>query len=276
MSITAGLRLIRPVSKIAGTNLQAARAEAIFAALVHRNNESFIRSFHPSLEFFDKVWVFEDVDGQGVWLIPIGFQTRLTDTHAAGRPIHALPYFQKLPQTTLADSAMPVPVDLICRTINLRRMLTPNDLETARQTFPEAVGVRVLIAGWIVFLFRCDSDVKLCWRRPKPNSFGDRPIACAIVNHVPTTTAEDLLYGTVVARAPQLEMVPAGCLGLSIKLPNGENAITTATHCFVKLPTRSLMTKVIEKAYSSLWKIFSGPPQRTAPAVVRATTQRSY
>lgn len=228
------------------------RVKASFITEVDRSNEPFVRSFHPSLEFQDHVYVFQDLDGQCVWAVQVELTDQLPATHAAGRPIHLLPPFSKLPKCTWADSAITPAGDPVRRTINLRRMLNPDELDKARALFPEAVRERVLIFEWIVVLFRCYADLQSRWYRMKPSTFGDRLVGFEVLHHTPMTAAKDFTYGTVVARASHVETGPAGCLGLAIMLPSGENAITTATHCFVKLPTRSLMIILTEKAYSTI------------------------
>lgn len=44
--------------------------------------------------------------------------------------------------------------------INPRRFLTPEDLDSIRDMFPQAAGVEVLIVGYIIILFRGASDVE--------------------------------------------------------------------------------------------------------------------
>jgi hypothetical protein len=154
-------------------------------------------------------------------------------------------------------------------------MLTPSDLNTARQTYPEAFGLRVLISGWIMVLDPNPSAMKACWRRRTPVTFGDRPVAFDLIDHTPTTAEGSLAYGSVVAREPNMELAAAGCLGLAITLPDRQDVITTATHCFVKLPKKSLIRTALEIAYSTISHIFAGPPMRSVPAVVRSTSRRT-
>ncbi len=271
----SGLRLIPRLEQLSASSQHASRAEASFALSVNESNERFIRTFHRSLEKYSNVWVFEDVfGGQIVWVVSFTSQDMPPDTHAAGRPIHLVPQCE-YPAMSMADSAVFPPADPIRRTINLRRMLTAEDLIVARRTFPDAVGIRVLIAGWVIILFRTRSQMKLSWTRKNPTTFGERRIAYEVLNHTPTTAIDCLEYGTAVARAPNAIMKATGCLGLALTLPNGEEAITTPTHCFVDLPQKSFLRTIVEKAYSSFWQMFVGPPKQSAPAVVRTTGRRS-
>ena len=229
-SLSASPRLVQKITDLYGTNLPESRTRALFAASVDESNEQFIRTFHPSLEPVTQVWVFQDIDDRTVWLVSTPKTEFPLHTHMAGRPIHSFPIFQRGPPMTMADSTLPVAPDPINRIMNLRRMLTPADLSTVRRVYPGAVGIRVLLAGWIVILFRKLSDINACWRRGILATFGSRPVGFHVVDHVPTAAQPSLTYGTTVARQPNVQFAAVASVGLAITLPNGQDAITTVTH----------------------------------------------
>lgn len=117
------------------------------------------------------------------------------------------------------------------------------------------MGIRVLLAGWIVILFRKLSDINARLRRSIPATFGSRPVGFHVVDHVPTTAQPSLTYGTAVARQPNVQFAAVACVGLAITLPNGQDAISTVTHSFVDFPKRSFIRTAVDIAYSSISQI---------------------
>lgn len=67
-----------------------AAARALLEPYVTVENESLIRTHHRSLAPYS-VTVLEERSGNKIWVIAPGADTRILDTHAAGREIHVFP-----------------------------------------------------------------------------------------------------------------------------------------------------------------------------------------
>lgn len=212
-----------------GIDLLVARTQATFATAVTVENEQLVRSFHRSLEHCESVSVHEDVDGRMVWLVNVEDAPKVVDTHAGNREIHFWPVIQMAPpypRTSMLEDPIP-------RVINCRRMLRPEDLDAIRRCFPGSVGVRVIIAGWVVVLFRDKTSLRACWNQvpSPPVTVGARRLSYQIVDHRPTFVKVG--YGYPVSE--QSDGHAQASLGLRLRMADGRETITTTTHAFVRL-----------------------------------------
>ncbi|KAI9820469.1 MAG: hypothetical protein M1826_000906 [Phylliscum demangeonii] len=212
----------------------AARAQAECETVVTDQNESFVRSFHPSLEACATVWVHEDVHGPQLWLVPVSDYRHLLHTHAGGREIHFSPSY--VSQPTWAP-VVPFREDPISRRIDGRRMLTPDDLHTLRCFFPGSIGIRVLIAGWVIVLFENRRAMVACWGLGAVSTVSGRRIGYQIAVFHATSAA--VASDDAVSPRPNDLSPNHACLGLRLRMPSGESVITTTTHAFVKLASRN-------------------------------------
>jgi hypothetical protein len=99
--------------------------------------------------------------------------------------------------------------------------------------FPSAVGVRVFISGFIVVLFKTRADIEKSWLEDGPaGEFGYLRLRYDIIEDEPTQK--------VLSRGARIAAKPDCALGVKIRFPSGQEAITVPTHAFVAL--RSIRT----------------------------------
>ena len=205
-----------------------ARVQAQFASEVTPENEVLIRTLHRSLETCSRLAVHEGNDGHIIWLVlKVDNMTRIWDTHAAGRKIHIFPDFE-LPPLYMPRYR---PDPLIGR-INSRLILKPSDLRIIRDYFPGSVGVRVLICGSVLILFETRKAMKASWELGPMDTIGGQRIGFTTARY--ELTSNTIASGYAVTDKPDDFMRFQGCLGLHLRLPSGQEAITTSTHNFVK------------------------------------------
>ncbi|KAJ5607002.1 hypothetical protein N7537_003621 [Penicillium hordei] len=130
----------------------AFRAESV--THINKENEQFIRTHRPSLSSQEDVCVSESVFGEPVWLVSSPLAASQS-VFAGGRPIHYYPgdYTIETSYGPLTPRSPEKYNQHFDRYINPRRFLTPADLDSLRELFPEAVGAHLLIAGLLVILF---------------------------------------------------------------------------------------------------------------------------
>ncbi|CAG8939211.1 unnamed protein product [Penicillium salamii] len=213
----------------------AFRAESI--THIDKENEQFVRTHHPSLSSQEGVRVSESAFGEPVWLV-LSPLAASQSVYAGGRPIH---YF---PGDYAIDTSYGPFGPLIPRTpekynehfdryINPRRFLTPADLDSLRELFPEAVGVHLLIAGFLVILFEEERHVLDACNTVWPLELAGLQV-CFQLTHLSFTTAPVESGNILKETSKQGNNAFAGCLGLKLKLQNGSTAVTTVTHGFVR------------------------------------------
>jgi hypothetical protein len=204
-------------------------AKATLEPEVTPANECFIRTYHPALSVAPVVYSFEEISGKVIWMIPIVESFRVGQTHAGNREIHIAPAAYK---PDPLEHLIPRPCYGITRLIHPRRMLTAHDISTLRSFFPGSIGIRVLISGFAIFLFRNVEEMREAWNSGCPPEIGGLNVGYDVVTVVPTAVAS----GHDIADSAE-SFSPRGCIGLRIKQPNGTDALTTVTHGFVKLPS---------------------------------------
>jgi hypothetical protein len=154
--------------------------------------------------------------------------TNILDTHAGGREIHVKPLYIN---PVFPDYISQGIYDPINRELNPRRFLTAGDLNNIRNLYTQVVGARVLICGIVVLLFKSLYDMRLAWNTGIVESIGSLKVLYDVAEHT-ETRAEHWSYA--VSGNPD-NFNCSVCLGLRLKLPNGQEAITTVTHGFVEL-----------------------------------------
>jgi hypothetical protein len=107
-------------------------------------------------------------------------------------------------------------------------------MELLRRFFPAAVGARVLIAGFIIVLFRTRKDIEASWLEGCVPSFGLLRLGYGIAVHYPTVAVAD--SGNAVAGTPE-KSESITSLGLKLRFADDSLGIAVATHGFVDMKT---------------------------------------
>lgn len=183
------------------------------------------------------VWVSESVFGEPVWVVLSPLEASQS-VYAGGRPIHYYPghyiidtsYGLFGPLTPRSPEKYNEHFD---RYINPRRFLTPADLDSLRELFPEAVGAHLLIAGFLVILFEEERHVQDAYNNTWPLELAGLQVFFHLTHYSFTTAPVE--SGNILKETfNQENNAFAGCLGLKLKLQNGSTAVTTVTHGFVR------------------------------------------
>lgn len=255
------------------------RAEVQFLAAVTPENEVAIRTLHRTLGACRHVEVHQDYHGKEIWVIPAYENTiRLHDTHAGAREIHILPS-SEIPPFNLPISRP----DPLTRRINSRRLLRSEDLRRISVHFPGSVGVRVLICNFIIILFDSKRLMQICWGLGEVETVGGLRVRYSMLDYELTS---DSIAGpnhpavgagySVANRADTIES--QGCLGLRLRMPSGQEAITVTTHAFVrcavtKSPIRLRLSEWYLAARTALTSFKAVRRDPEAPAVVETRQQ---
>ncbi|KGO58501.1 hypothetical protein PEX2_070020 [Penicillium expansum] len=225
--------------------------------------ETMVRSLHPALKHCDCVSVVEGGPvRKPVWLVNARGAQNINNTHAAGREIHVLPA-QTLPPVS--------PLGLLMRPVNIERInprsfLEPQKVTLIREAFPGSIGAQILITGWLLILFPEKKSLKTCWDKGVTDEVGGLRVGYIIASF--HATANIVESGRAVSSAPGT-LAQQAALGLRLRLPGGQEAITTVTHAFVRLADsrmsriRKRFTEYILTAKDYLKRI--QPPPRQVP-----------
>lgn len=228
-----------PFSNLTVDLQHRARSRAFFIPITTSENERFLRTYHQSLEPHQIVYRIKDVRGHEMWAISFEGSAPVHDTYAAGLPIHVLPSFivpPRVPQQRLLN-------DPIIGVINPREILSLGNLYLIHTFFPNSIGVRILVTGFIIILYKSMKDLKDAWTQGVLETVGTLQVGYSVAVYVPTATS--IGYGSAVTTKEDGDMYEnQGCLGLRIRLPNGNEAITTTTHAFVRLMATNDVSRV--------------------------------
>lgn len=189
-------------------------------------DEQLIRTHHRSLAPCPFVYEATETDGKRIWVVSIPPTVPIYDTHAGEREIHVYPEYL-LPQLSQVYNGSRS--DPLRRQINPRRFLTASDLHLLRRFFPLSIGVRVLISGFIIVLFRHRKSMKASWLEGCVPSFGLLRLGYDIAVHYPTETGAE--GGNAVAESNESNCIVP--LGLKLKFLDDSHGITVPTHAFV-------------------------------------------
>ncbi|KAI1820130.1 hypothetical protein F4861DRAFT_88863 [Xylaria intraflava] len=240
-------------------NPSLAAARASLETTVNPMTERLIRTFHPSLGPCPVVYVMES-DKDPIWVvIPGNFV--IPTTHAAGREIHVMP------GSIIQDRIMKPPFhdDPLSLVLNPRRLLSQDNLDMLRALFPTAIGVRTFISGFIVVLFGSRYEIERSWFRDGFfTTFGSLRLFYDVLEVWPSMLAVN--RSARINRSPNSQTSSAS-LGLKLRFPDGNEAITVPTHAFVQLknaPSGPLLRAAdwFAKAKSALSRFV--PPKRTS------------
>jgi hypothetical protein len=146
-----------------------ATSRAMIEPEVTPSNEALIRTHHPSLSAVPFVYSSQEMSGKVFWQVLISGDLTIPDTHAAGREIHIVtPYYHSPdPSKSIIPRLCKIP-----RLIYPRRMLTVDDISILRNYYPTSIGIRILIAGFAIFLFRNKMDMETAWKSGWPDDIG--------------------------------------------------------------------------------------------------------
>ncbi|CAG7990198.1 unnamed protein product [Penicillium nalgiovense] len=214
---------------------ESAKIRAAHTVETTPENEQLLRTHHPALRNHDEVYVSHPQYGPEVWLV----HGLWTDTKAGGREVHPFPEDRKdlYPWGRVLTPRSPLKEEYLFKEgINPRKLLSPDQLERLRELFPAAIGTRVLVAGFLVMLFRSLSDIQDIYKTDWIMEVG----GLRTIYDVPrvTISADTVASGMEVSETPESPN-GSGCLGLRLRMPDGKEAITTVTHGFVRNPRAS-------------------------------------
>ncbi|KXG51690.1 uncharacterized protein PGRI_090830 [Penicillium griseofulvum] len=240
------------------------RAKVCFMTSIETPEEEIlVRSLHPSLKDCNSVSVVEGGPVEKpLWLVSAGSAQYIKNTHAAGREIHVLPKQYLPPVSPLGIPVRDVPIEAI----DPRSFLQLQQVISIREAFPGSVGVQILPTGWLLVLFLEKKSLEACWDKGVPCEVGGLRIGYLLESARATATPVE--SGRAVSGAPG-SIAQQAALGLRLRLPGGQEAITTVTHPFVRLAD-SRMSKIRKrftehilaaKEYLKRMK----PPPRQAP-----------
>ena len=202
-------------------------------------NETFIRSCHPSLAPAEHVSIGTELDGRCFWIRTMGSKTgHSVQTHVAGWEVH---FYPQSKSTMFEFIYRRIPDPLNGGIVNPRRFLSNADLDKLREAYPESVGARILFTGTCTVLYKDDSYLQSVSLNHVPSSFGGLLVLFDVVSTTEYSGGA-IEPGSTIAALPDSEYEYAS-VGLKLKLPGGLQAITVPTHPFVKfLETRSPTT----------------------------------
>ncbi|KAJ5112211.1 hypothetical protein N7532_000256 [Penicillium argentinense] len=192
-------------------------------------NERLLRTYHRSLSKSDVVLLVSSPFGDRFWSV----SRDAADIKVGGLFIHITPlgYY---PTTQLLKAPRTFfPQLTIDGYINPRKFLTDADLHSLQALFPESVGARIFISGFLCILFPTVTTLKRANCLEFPPEIGGLPVLLDIADF--TLTAQDVESGAALADE---EAKSTACLGLKIRLPDGTTALTTVTHAFIPNPSR--------------------------------------
>ena len=256
---------------------RSAEIRAIHTLETTPENEQLVRSHHPALRLRDQVYVSHPQYGPEVWLV----NGVCEDIEAGGRPLHPYPEDRRnlYPFGETLTPRSPWKEDYLFKEgINPRKFLSPEKIDGLRELFPTAVGARVFVSGFLVVLFKSLHDIQAIYEENWIMEAGGLRILYD--EYRLEATADTVTSGMEVCDKPE-SLQGQGCLGLRIRMNDGQEAITTVTHGFVKNPRRSRVTKMfsewILRAKSALLRLRSLPPQSDTSAigVVRNSNRNS-
>ncbi|KAJ5782257.1 hypothetical protein N7457_004031 [Penicillium paradoxum] len=209
----------------------AAAKRASIEPKVTDTNQRLLRTHHPSLSQLDSVYLVEESEHKWIWVVSPGFdETRSIGAYAGGLEIHLKPTGLMERTTTMWPKYQSDPIPAI---LNPRKFLSRHHLHLLREMFPTSLGARVFISGFIVILFKSRADMENSWLQDGPAStFGTLRLRYDILEDTPTRTM--VSKGAAIAARPDCVEAYAA-LGLKIRFPGGQEAITVPTHAFITL-----------------------------------------
>lgn len=131
---------------------------------------------------------------------------------------------------------------LIAAGLDARRIPSRWSIKRIGHLFPNSIGIRILISGFLEILFESVEDVdatrNFIGERGYNDLIDDMSYCLVVLEPIESTNASAITYGSQIAkRANELSDL-RGCLGALIQTPDGGKYWTTATHCFIEQPKR--------------------------------------
>lgn len=148
--------------------------------------------------------------------------------------------------------------------INPRSFLEPQKVTLIREAFPGSIRAQILLTGLLLILFPEKKSLKACWDKGVSDEVGGLRVGYIIASF--HATANIVESGRAVSSAPGT-LAQQAALGLRLRLPGGQEAITTVTHAFVRLADsrmsriRKRFTEYILTAKDYLKRIQQPPRQ---------------
>ncbi|KAF7717814.1 Uncharacterized protein PECH_008457 [Penicillium ucsense] len=226
---TFQLRLVEKMTSDEWECPEIAKLQAICTPEVTPENEQFVRTYHPGLRCHDYVFVSHPQYGPEVWLV----YDRIDYITVAGRPCHTFPKnsgnlcpkgsVQSRP--ALGDNHL-----FHNYHINPRKILSPEQLDCLRDLFPTAIGVQVLVSGFLVVLMKSQSDIRAAYHQGLVSEVAGLALT---FNDFSVQPKSGTWISGVELRGGSRPLNGQGCLGLRLQLVDGKSAVTTTTHGFM-------------------------------------------
>src|SRR5690606_19844403 len=86
-------------------------------------------------------------------------------------------------------------------------------------------------AGFLLLLFKNEMDIQMAWKGKVPSTIGGLRLGFDVARY--QQSKEDVVFGSTVSTSADFPKKFTG-LGMRIRMPSGQSAITTPTHGFVK------------------------------------------
>lgn len=246
---------------------ESAKVRAIHALETTEENEQLIRTHHPALRLHNQVYVSHTQYGPEVWLV----QGTYEDIQVGGRALHPYPEdrLDIMPYGRVLTPRSPWSEEYLFKeSINPRKLLSPQQLDGLRELFPAAVGARLLVSGFLLVLFESLHDIQTVYEGDWIMEIGGLRTIYDV--HRLEASADTVTSGMEVCERPE-SLYGQGCLGLRIRTTDGQEAITTVTHGFVRNPQPSPMTALFSewflRAKSALLRFRRPPPQSDTCAI---------
>ncbi|KAJ5675388.1 hypothetical protein N7462_008285 [Penicillium macrosclerotiorum] len=252
------MHLVRTTDSVEWGDASVAAKRALIEPKVTSSNKELLRTYHPSLSCLPTVYLAEESKDKWIWVIsPDPDTAESISTHAGDLEIHLAPGGLIEQTTTKWPKLQPDP---IIGTLTPRKFFSRGHLQRLREMFPTSIGARVFISGYIVILFKSRTDVEESWLHDGlADTFGALRLRYDILEDSPTQKA--IARGAAIAAKPDcVEAYTA--LGLKLRFPEGQEAITVPTHAFVGL--RGIRTSALRRI-ADLYYLFKQKLARYSP-----------
>ncbi|KAI2785663.1 hypothetical protein POX_h09421 [Penicillium oxalicum] len=223
--------LIAAIDSVVWGTPALATERALLETKVTPATQELLRTYHPSLAACKDVWLIQEENGNWMWGISSELNgPRPVGTHAGGLEIHLVAHGLGTKTTTFFPKFQ---WDPIRYPINPKKFLSRHQLRRLRDMFPTAVGVRVLISGFIVVLFTSIKAIEKSWYEDGfASEFGNLRLRYDVFEVTPSHRG--LHRGAAIAPSPE-SLETHASLGLKLRFPEGQEVITVPTHAFVAL-----------------------------------------
>lgn len=178
-------------------------------------------------------------EGRRSWRI---FKTSFDDTPAqiANTDVHVVPFHNSpvLAGGSWFDRAYRP--DPISRNINPRRYLRPADITTVRRAFPSSIGIRILISRFALIVYQNTDQMYEDWNTGVPETLGGLTLGYILEDFEPSTIT---LASEMSTSTSANNFTDVAALGLRLRMPDGRECVTTATHAFIHYKRKSPMKR---------------------------------